>query len=413
MRLITVSLLILYCFAVPWEDSLDLGEPLGNIARILGVAMLLAVVPMVAMVRRMRAPGTLQWLVLALYLYFACSYLWTVDQIATLEKIRAYAQVMMVVWIAWEVVTTPLELRWMMRAFVVGCWVLAVLTLANFGSAGLDTGSAGGALAAQQIRFAAEGQDPNDVARLLDLGFPLAALLFATEDGWLMRVVAIGYVPVGLTAVVLTASRGGFLAALVALLGVAVLLVSWRPRAASVVFAGLAITAAVLLLLTPAGSLERLATIPSEVGGGDLNDRVGIWAAGWRAFARAPWFGYGAGTYVAAARLSSGDTAHNTVLAVLVMGGLAGLAIFFSGIVETVRAVWRTAGLLKIALGGTMAVWLLTSMVGSVEEKRTTWLLFVMMVIAGRLAVEEPRWLAWTFAGRESAEPSAELVAVR
>jgi O-antigen ligase len=405
-----MSLLVLYCFAVPWEYALDLGEPLGNIARILGVAALLAVIPMLALARMMRAPGTVQWLVLALYVYFVCSYFWTANPEATLEKIRAYFQVMLVVWIAWEAVTTPLELRWMMRAFVAGCWVLAALTIANFAAMGAD---AGGAMVAQQIRFAAEGQDPNDVARLLDLGFPLAALLFAVEDGWLMRTISIGYVPLGLLAVVLTASRGGFLAALLALLGSSVLLVSWRPRIASIVFAGLAVTAGALLLLAPAGSMERLATIPQEVGGGSLNDRAGIWAAGWQAFAKAPWFGYGAGTYSVAARLSPGDTAHNTVLAVLVMGGLAGLGIFLSIVAETARAVARTSALLRIALGSTLAVFALTSMVGSVEEQRTTWLLIAMMAVAGRLAIEEPRWLGWTFAGWESEQSAAELVAVR
>ena len=50
------------------------------------------------------------------------------------------------------------------------------LTLANFSSPE--------AIAAGQIRFVAEGQDPNDVARYLDLGFPLAALLLNSEPRW-------------------------------------------------------------------------------------------------------------------------------------------------------------------------------------------------------------------------------------
>jgi hypothetical protein len=79
-------LLTLYAFAVPWEYSLDLGEPLGNIARVLGVLLVLALVPLVLRRRGMRVPGAVQWLTLAFYAYFACSYMWTVDPEATLER---------------------------------------------------------------------------------------------------------------------------------------------------------------------------------------------------------------------------------------------------------------------------------------------------------------------------------------
>jgi hypothetical protein len=401
---LTMILLMLYAFAVPWEYAVDLGEPLGNAARIDGILMLLAVVPLMLLRRRMRAPGAMQWLVLGLYLYFMCSYFWTLDPQTTMEKVRAYFQVMMVIWIAWEVMETPENVRGVVRALVVGCWVLALLTALSYAS---DS-----AMATERVRYVAEGMDPNDVARFLDFGFPLATLLFATEESWTMRLLAIGYVPVGLTAVLLTASRGGFTAGLVALLGSAMLLVSWRPRAASAVFAGLTVTAGAVFLYIPGESLARLATIPQEVGGGDLNDRLNIWMAGWHAFAKAPWWGYGAGTYTAAATLSPGDTAHNTVMAVLVTGGVVGLIIFAATMVSVGWAVAKTTGLLRIALGTAFAVWVITSMVGSVEENRMTWLLFALIAVTGRLAMEEPDGLARAFSGTKSAEPAPQLQAV-
>jgi len=405
VRRVCLGLLMLYSFAVPWEYSLDLGEPLGNVARVLGLLLLLAVVPLVIWRWGIRRLGLVQWLVLGLYLYFAASYFWTVDPVATLDKMRAYFQVMMVVWIAWEVVEAPVELRGMLRAVVLGCGVLAMMTILSFLSAE--------AVAAEQVRFFAEGHDPNDVARFLDLGFPLATLLFATEERWGVRLAAILYVPAGLLAVLLTASRGGFSGAMVALLGSAVLLVSWRPRAASAVFAGLAVTASTLWMFVPGESLERLATIPQEVSGGDLNDRLGIWSAGWRAFVQAPWWGYGAGTYSTAAKLAPADTAHNTVMAVMVMGGLAGLALFLETVAVIGVMVWRTAGLLRIALGSVLAVWGMTSMVGSVEENRMTWLLFAAMAVAGRLTAERPYAMEQVFSGVERIELTAQVEAVR
>ena len=68
MRRIAWALLLLFAFAIPWEYSLDVGEPLGNIARIAGILLLLAAIPAVLQAGRLRTPGPMQWLVLAFYL---------------------------------------------------------------------------------------------------------------------------------------------------------------------------------------------------------------------------------------------------------------------------------------------------------------------------------------------------------
>jgi hypothetical protein len=336
----------------------------------------------------------MQWLSMAFCLYFACSYFWTVDQESTLQTMRGYFQVAMVVWLAWEVVESPEQLRGLLRAFVAGCWMLVALTFRDY--------LTGSAMEAQQIRFVAEGQDPNDVARCLDIGFPFAALLFAAEESWALRLGAIFYVPAGLLAVFLTASRGGFSAALVALLGSAILLVRWRPRASSAVFLGLTVTAGAVWLFIPPESLDRLATIPEQVGSGDLNERLSLWIAGLRAFARAPWFGYGAGTFTAASGLAPADTAHNTAVSIAVTGGLAGLALFAAIVVSATWAVAQSRGLLRISFWTALAVWAMTSMVGTVEENRATWLIFAMMGLAARMEKETPGSLAAVFSGEET-----------
>ncbi|MGB6743614.1 MAG: O-antigen ligase family protein, partial [Terracidiphilus sp.] len=270
MRRVAWILLLLFAFAIPWEYSLDLGPPLGNVARILGILLLLAAVPVVLQAGRLRTPGAMQWLVLAFYVWLCCTYFWTVDPDATLIKFRAYFQEMMIVWLVWEFAESPADLRDLLRAYVAGSWVLAALTVANFGSPE--------AIAEGQMRFAAYGQDPNDVARFLDLGFPLAALLLTGERRWPARLLALGYLPLGLFAVLLTASRGGFLAALVALAGCAVLLVRGRGKAAAAAVFALPAAAAALWFTIPYEVFERLATIPAQLEGGDLNQRLNIWS---------------------------------------------------------------------------------------------------------------------------------------
>jgi len=219
------------------------------------------------------------------------------------------------------------------------------------------------------------------------------------EPRWPARVLALGYLPLGLVAVLLTASRGGFLAALVALAGSALLFLRRPTRAMMAAAFVLPVIAFVLWFGVPHETFERLTTIPAQMAGGDLNQRLNIWDAGWHAFVQAPWLGTGAGSFVAAAGMNPQDTAHNSVLSILV--------------VEVVRLVHccmhcgrdsvgllQTRGPLLLALATALSVWALTSLVATVEESRTTWLLLGAIALAGRLAREEPQRLAACFADR-------------
>jgi O-antigen ligase len=392
MRRIARVLLLLFAFAIPWEYSLDLGEPLGNIARIMGLLLILVAIPAVLQAGRLRTPGPLQWLVLAFYLWFCCSYFWTIDPLQTLEKMRSYFQEMMIVWLVWEFAESPRDLRALLRAYVAGSCVLAALTVANLASPE--------AIASGQIRFVATGQDPNDVARFLDLGLPLAALLVNCERRWPARLLSLCYLPLGLVAVLLTASRGGLLAALVALAGCGILL--FRSHARGVLAGTLALPAiaAALWFTVPHATFERLATIPEQLHGGNLNQRLNIWTAGWHAFVQAPLVGTGAGSFVGAAGLNPLDTAHNTALSILVSGGLCAFFLAVAIVAVTTWSILQTHGPLRLALATTLQVWIVTSIVATVEENRTTWLLLALIVLAGRLAVEEPEAVVACFPDR-------------
>jgi O-antigen ligase len=389
MRKIAWGLLVLLAFTIPWEYSLDLGEPLGNVSRIVGLLLLLVAIPAVLQTGQLRRPDALAWLVLSLYLWFCCSYFWTIEPVTTLERMRGFFQEMMIVWLVWEFAESPSDLRWLLRAYVAGSWVLAGLTLANFGSQA--------AMASGQFRFAPMGQDPNDVARFLDLGFPLAALLLQCETRRPARLLALGYLPLGLIAMLLTASRGGFVAALLALAGSGILLFRGNAKNALAGAFALPALAAGLWLMVPHETFERLATIPEQVQSGDLNKRTDIWSAGWQAFTKAPWMGTGAGTFVSAAGLSPVDTAHNTVLSVAVGGGLCALLLAFGILALAARSIFRIHGPLQLALATVCAVWGVAGMISTVEESRTSWLLLGVIAVAGRLAVEEPAGLAACF----------------
>lgn len=390
MRRLAWGLLLAYVFAIPWEYSLDLGEPWGNVARMVGLLLLAATLPALLEKERPLPLGWIQGLVLALFLWFCLGAFWSIDQVVTLAKLRAFFQEMVVVFLVAELARTPRDLRLLLRAAVAGGWVLALLTLAEFRS--VET------LAGQQLRYAAFGQDPNDVARFLDLGLPLAALLGYTDPRRAVRWAALGYLPVALVASLLTASRGGLLAALVALAGCAVLLLRGKPRLQRTVLMALPAAGVALWIAIPATVLERLSTIPEQMQGGSLNERMNIWAAGWDAFLRAPLVGHGPGNFTLAAGLRPEDTAHNTALALLIAGGLAALFLATVLAAFVLHAAWRLAGPLRTALVTALAVFAVTAVVASVEESRLSWLLVALIALAHRLRSSAPEELAACFA---------------
>jgi hypothetical protein len=386
MRRLVRILLLLFAFAVPWEYSLDLGEPLGNIARLIGLGLLAAAIPAVLLSGQFRWPGSLQGAVLALFLWFCCSYFWTIEQRVTLARLRGDFQVMITVWLLWEFTENSEDLRDLLRAYVAGSWILAILTIADLASP-----------EAGQIRFVAEGQDPNDVARFLVLALPLAALLGDSDSTRIRRIVAFAYLPAGLAAVLLTASRAGFLAALVAMGGCGLLMFRRRVRALAAAALSLPLIAVGFWFLVPHETLERITTIPEQLRSGNLNNRLNIWQGGWQAFAHAPLFGSGAGTFVDAAHLAPEDTAHNTLLSLGVDGGIVAMVIAVGIVVLCARSVLDLRGPVRIAFATALLVWLMLSLAATVEESRSTWLLLALISVAARLQREEPvafaRWL--------------------
>jgi len=243
----------------------------------------------------------------------------------------------------------------------------------------------------------AEGQDPNDVARYLDLAFPMAGLLLICARRWIVRMLLIVFLSLGLVAVFLTASREGILVAIVALAGCGVLLARSRTRLAIRLSAAMALSGIAIWFAVPRATIERIRTIPAELTGGDLNQRWDIWGAGWNAFAHAPFIGTGVNTFVAAAGLAPIDTAHNTPLAISVETGVAGLVLATSILALSCVYALQTPGRLRPALITALLVLIMSSIVATVHENRATWLLLGVIASAGRIAKERPDDLARVF----------------
>lgn len=378
MRRVSWILLVLLVFAIPWERSLDAGAPFGNVARVLGVLTLLVAVPAVLFEGRFRRLSAMHWLMLGFYLWVCCTFFWTATPHETVLRMRAYAQEMVLVWLVWEFVETGEELKVLLRAWLAGSWVLAMLTFAGFASSD--------GMVQEQVRFAAIGQDPNDVARLLVFGFPIAVLLVNSSNSRLERTLCLMYFPAGFAATLLTASRSGLLLSIIAIGCCGVAGLRWRSRAFMIAVASVVFAAIGVFVVAPTGTLDRLRTASEMKEYGDLNERVNIWSEGWRAFEKAPLIGHGAGSFVIAAEVGPDDTAHNTVLSILVEGGLCGLLMATTIVVFAFRAISKGPTQLRFGLYLLMILWVSSSLTQSLWEGRTTWLLIGIAVVSGRIA---------------------------
>lgn len=187
--------------------------------------------------------------------------------------------------------------------------------------------------------------DPNDLALVLVVLLPLALYLYSTAK-WLGRAALAGMLLIFLYGLVLTQSRGGFLALLV----VGALLV-WRSPLArhnKIILAVLG----VLVFGGIAGPSywDRIRTIwdPQTELDRTAGGRTEVWKTGLMIMLTHPW-GVGMDGFVIAEGLTHGgrgkwSAAHNSFLQVGVDLGIAGLVIFVRLLLETIkelRAVQR------------------------------------------------------------------------
>ncbi|MEP6886706.1 MAG: O-antigen ligase family protein [Nitrospirales bacterium] len=182
--------------------------------------------------------------------------------------------------------------------------------------------------------------DPNDIALLQVMALPLIVYLYSTS-GRHARFVLAGMALLCLYGVVLTQSRGGFLALVVA--GSLILSRSSMSRSTklSIVVVGLVVFG----VLAGTAWKERIRTMwdPQTEYDQTAGGRTDVWKASLVLLATHPW-GVGIDNFVTAEGLSHGGTgkwsaSHNSFLEIAVELGVVGLAVFIRLLVWTMSTL--------------------------------------------------------------------------
>jgi O-antigen ligase len=379
---IAYAVLCAFVILLPWgEDFLMLNGLV--LATWIGMLLFGIAAIRILVTRQTRRPSLLHYWMLALVGWIVLSILWTADRDVTLMRIGTHLQLLVLVWLVWELVSSQELVEGLLQSYVIGCLVASVMTLYNFvtGQTAAQLAAAQGIERWETSRYSVSGVNENDLGVILALCVPIIFYLLVSQKSPVIKLICWLQLLAGFTAIFLTASRGALAAAV---LGLAMfpLIVSrlpWRQKLFSLAaFLGLI---ACGIYLVPQSSWDRIAEVKSELAGGTLTHRTLLWAAGLSVFRDHPFLGVGAGAYgLSILRMVDMPlVAHNTFLSILVELGVGG-ALLLLGLLGSLfycaarlryleRCLWIML-LLTWAIGVSSLTW---------EYHKPTWLLFALL----------------------------------
>jgi len=362
-----------FVFVLPWDVLTNL-PVVGSIPRLVGLAASAVGVLYILARWRVRPLSWFHVFAVLFVLWAGATSLWSVDPEATQTVFLTYLQLLVLVWLISEIAWSPARQRALFQAYVLGAGVAAVLTIHDYlsGVIALDTVAG---------RFAALNQDPNDLGLTFALGLPMAwyVSLSQARGAWLWCL----YLPLAITAILLTGSRGAVLTGLVGLSIIPWTLRRMRLRTKVALYALAAGSLVLASYLVPNASLARIASTRADIEAGYFGGRGPVWLAGLEVAREHPLVGVGAGGYPEAVEptIHQGMVAHNVLLSILVEDGTVGFLLFVAMLVALLTPLRQLPALhrrLSIVLLLTLAV---GTMALSWDHRKQFWFVLGMLAV--------------------------------
>lgn len=376
----------LFVFALPWENAVNIIPGVAIVTKVTGglaLAGMLGVVLTSARVRRWHV----MHIAALLFLVWTGAHLLFLPAGDRLPfKYTTFVQLFLVLLIMWQVATTRSRQLGLLTAYVFGAYVAALAVVMMYRTT-----------AGQVKRFTAVESDPNNLAMTLALAIPMAWYLGMTYRSPLLRWACRLFLPVGLFAIGLTASRGGMLAATVALMIVPLTMTKLSPGKLIAALLLVTVSGTVAAVYIPEKAMERLATTGTEVEDLSLGGRGGIWIVGVRALALRPMTGYGIGYWRNAVMPWMGpdpQVAHNSFLSVAVEAGMVGLVLYLTMFVAVFLALMRLPSLERRFSLVLLATLMAAMMPLSWENQKVVWYVLAALLGLAHAAARAARPMA-------------------
>jgi len=363
-------------FAIPWEN-LVIFEQLGSLVRLLGLAAASVGICAVILDGKLRQFGPALWLAALFVLWGCLSVFWSIEVVSTVDRLVTYVQLLGLMWLMWEFGADSRGRDALTQAYVLGAYVSLIIMLLGFSSSAHLVPK----------RYTAGTFNVNDLGLMLALGIPMAWYLVLTQRGRVMRWINAAYVPAAVVGVLLTASRGAFVATVIAssMIFGSMPRIPLRTKVLGLMMIAAALFAGVSVV--PQSSWQRLAQGQQSLRRWDLTGRAAIWEDALSRLRPYVLTGMGAGTFPVTTKLETGRAlvAHNTYLGILMDGGIVGLSLFLL-LGGVLLASLRHLAPLERRLCFVLAVtWGVGVFLLSWEHRKPTW--FVFGLLAAHVSV--------------------------
>jgi len=376
---IAYVVLCAFMFDLPWGEFVPRlgGLVLGSWIGLLAVAVMAL---RMAVTWRCRILSPLHYWMVSLVGWSVLSIFWTVDWDSTVTRVGTYLQLLTMVWLIWELAITEDRILGLIRAYVFGALFVSVGTIHNFmiGRTSAQLAAAHGGVVWETHRYTFAYLNEDDLGLVVALSIPMVFYLLVSRKGFLVSLLCWLQLAAGVTAVLLTGSRSGLVAASAGLT-MYPLTVFALPRWQRVVsLVACSVLIACGLYLVPQSSWIRILTFGSEVSEGTLTHRTVIWAAGLEAFRDHALLGVGAGAYgpTILRVVDVPYVAHNTFLSVLVELGVIGALLLFALLASVLYSALRMPYLQRCLWFTLLLTWTVGASALTWEYRKPTWLLF-------------------------------------
>ena len=373
MSAIAYWLTWLFVFALPWENAVSVIPGTAIVTKVTGALSLAAALGAMVFSGRLRRWHPMHLAGLFFLIWSGAELFLSHTGTRLPYKYTTYAQLFAVMLILWEIAPSWSRLTGLMTAYLFGAYVASVATLMLYRQE-----------ARQLNRFAAVQSDPNSLAMTLALALPMAWYLGMTSKNPILRWGSRGYLAVGLVAIGLTASRGGMVAATVALMIVPLTMTKLSPGKLIAAVAMLAVSGVLAAVYIPDKIVQRLATTGTEVEDLSLGGRFKLWEAGMKALTERPLTGYGAGFWRQAVAPWLGpnpQVAHNSYISVAVETGIVGLLLYLGMFLAVFLALMRLPSFERRFTLVLLATLMVAMMPLSWDDQKSVW--FVLALLLG------------------------------
>ena len=211
MKHLAWQMSLVLIFVIPVENSIMITN-VGTLGRMVGMAVAVVWLLAVVIEGELRRPGLFHGLVTSYVAWVALSLFWTVDPTETFRTVRTYVQLLVFVFLLWDLYSTPTRIRAGLQAYVLGAYVAISSVVFN-----LLTGNTG-----SFNRYTVEGFNADTAGLMLALGMPMAwglGILQTREHrGGLLRWLNLAYMPLAFLGISLTATRTALISTIPAIL---------------------------------------------------------------------------------------------------------------------------------------------------------------------------------------------------